>query len=176
MKLAALIILALTIYGASLENPSHPSKRLNLVYVNDTITLPTLSSQKSTAQTFINAYNAWDIEAIMGYRAPECVQQALPSSMGKPAKNNTEYRKYLEKIIPLFLNFTVTVHEEFHDAEARTSIIHASSRAITRIGSYSNEYALFLSFTGDGKKITKIDEFVDSAYSSQFFAKLKVPA
>jgi ketosteroid isomerase-like protein len=112
----------------------------------------------------------------MRYRAPECQQQALPSSMGKLAKNNTEYRKYLEKIVPLFLNFTVTVHREFHDAEARTSIIHASSRAITSVGAYSNEYALFLSFTEDGKKITKIDEFVDSAYSAQFFAKLKIPA
>ncbi|KAF2820783.1 hypothetical protein CC86DRAFT_386832 [Ophiobolus disseminans] len=175
MKVAALIIFALTVLGASLRNPSHPSKRLHLVWVNDTIVLPTLSSQKITAQTFIDAYNAWDIEAIMGYRSPECQQQALPSSMGKPAKNNAEYRRYLEKIIPLFLNFTVTVHEEFHDAEVRTSIIHASSRAITKIGTYSNKYALFLSFTEDGKKITKIDEFVDSAYSAQFFGKLKIP-
>jgi ketosteroid isomerase-like protein len=99
----------------------------------------------------------------MGYRAPECQQQALPSSMDKPAKNNTEYRKYLEKIIPLFFNFTVTVHGAFHDAEARTSVIHASSRAITSIGPYTNEYALFPSFKEDGKKITRIDEFVDSA-------------
>lgn len=99
----------------------------------------------------------------MGYRAPECRQQALPYSMGKPAKNNAGYQKYFETIIPLFLDFTATIHAEFHDAEARTSITHASSKAITRIATYSNEYALFLSSTEDGKKITKIDDFVDSA-------------
>jgi ketosteroid isomerase-like protein len=65
------------------------------------------------------------------------------------------------------------VLEEIHDADAHISIIHALSTAETRIGPYANEYMLILTFTEDGKKVTKFDEFVDSAYSKDFFAALE---
>jgi ketosteroid isomerase-like protein len=54
-------------------------------------------------------------------------------------------------------------------------MLHATSTADTEIGNYTNEYALFLTFTRDGSKVVRIDEFVDSAYSAEFFAKLKAP-
>jgi ketosteroid isomerase-like protein len=64
------------------------------------------------------------------------------------------------------------VREEVHDACAHMSIIHASSTGETDIGPYANEYALILTFTDDGKKVTKFDEFVDSAYTNKFWAAL----
>jgi ketosteroid isomerase-like protein len=67
------------------------------------------------------------------------------------------------------------VHTELHDAEAHKCVMHASSTANTGIGDYANEYALFLEFTDDGKKVVNIEEFVDSAYSTSFFAELPVP-
>jgi ketosteroid isomerase-like protein len=66
----------------------------------------------------------------------------------------------------------VEVEEEIHDATKHTCIIHARSTAGTPIGPYGNEYALILTFTDDGRKVTKFDEFVDSAYSQQFVAAL----
>lgn len=62
--------------------------------------------------------------------------------------------------------------EEIHDAAARKCIIHATSRAETKIGPYTNEYALILTFTEDGREVIKFDEFVDSAYSEQFVSAL----
>jgi ketosteroid isomerase-like protein len=64
------------------------------------------------------------------------------------------------------------VREEVHDAHAHIGIIHASSTAETDIGPYANEYALILKFTEDGKKVTNFDEFVDSAYTNEFWAAL----
>lgn len=63
--------------------------------------------------------------------------------------------------------------EEIHDPEANRCIIHASSTAETKIGQYRNEYALILTFSKDGKRVTKFDEFVDSAYSEHFAAALE---
>jgi ketosteroid isomerase-like protein len=51
-------------------------------------------------------------------------------------------------------------------------MMHASSTADTKIGPYANEYALFLTFTEDGKKVTRFEEFVDSGYSVKVFAEL----
>jgi hypothetical protein len=50
--------------------------------------------------------------------------------------------------------------------------MHATSTAETDIGPYANEYALILFFTEDGKKVTKLLEYVDSAYSIRFFGAL----
>jgi hypothetical protein len=66
-----------------------------------------LDAQKETAQTVIDAYNAWDIDAILAYQTPDCQHQVLPSSMACAAQTNSEYRRYLSMIMPMFLNFTV---------------------------------------------------------------------
>lgn len=66
---------------------------------------------------------------------------------------------------------------EAHDAEMHTCITHASSTADTEIERYRNEYALILTFTEDGKKVARFDEFVESAYSERFVAALgKAPS
>jgi ketosteroid isomerase-like protein len=79
------------------------------IYLRRFIDTHSTTMQMETAETFINAYNAWDIDAIMGYRTPDCQHHVLPSSLGRSAKNNDEYRDYLETIMPLFSNFTVDI-------------------------------------------------------------------
>lgn len=66
----------------------------------------------------------------------------------------------------------VHVTSELHDAEAHKCALRATSTADTPVGPYANEYAIFVTFTEDGKQITKFEEFVDSACAGQFFAKL----
>jgi hypothetical protein len=43
-------------------------------------------------------------------------------------------------------------------------------------GLYANEYAVMLQFTEDGEKVVRFEEFVDSAYSMNFFQKLLTAA
>ncbi|KAF3038247.1 hypothetical protein E8E11_001014 [Didymella keratinophila] len=181
MKLVNLVATTLSLLAASQPLASPKSKSsdvwigldLNQCLTNaSTIPPPNLAAQQDTARAVIEAYNAWDIDDILAYRSPDCKHRVLPASMNRAAKSNDEYRAYLSMIMPLYSNFTVVVKEEIHDAAAHTCIIHASSTAETKIGPYTNEYALILTFTEDGRRVTKFDEFVDSAYSQQFVAAL----
>ena len=67
-----------------------------------------LATQQDTARAVIDAYNAWDVDAIMAYRSPGCKHRVLPFSMDQAAKSNDEYRAYLNTIMPLYSNFTVS--------------------------------------------------------------------
>ena len=70
--------------------------------------MSTLATQKTTTQTVLDAYNAWDMEKILAFRAPDCTQQVLPASMGRPSMSNDAYRQRLKQTLPWFKNFTVT--------------------------------------------------------------------
>jgi hypothetical protein len=70
--------------------------------------MSTLAAQKQTTQAVLDAYNAWDLEKILAFRAPNCQQQVLPASMGRPSMSNDEYRERLKQLLPLFRKFTVT--------------------------------------------------------------------
>lgn len=53
-------------------------------------------------------YNAWDIEAILAPRAPDCVHSILPASLRQKAKNNDEYRRHFQHgFLKVFRNFQV---------------------------------------------------------------------
>ncbi|KAF3029620.1 hypothetical protein E8E12_000985, partial [Didymella heteroderae] len=117
------------------------------------LTRPSIETQMETVQAVIDGYNAWDTDAILAYRAPDCQHQVLPSSMGRAAQSNDEYRTYLSAVMPQFSNFTVVVHSAVHDPETHSCVVHASSTVDTEIGQYANEYMLSLEFTEDGKKV-----------------------
>ena len=72
---------------------------------------PILSNMQQTAQAFFDGYNTWDIDAIMSTRAEDCVFITLPKSLRIPDRNNLEYARYLEEIMPIFKNFKVGVSQ-----------------------------------------------------------------
>ncbi|KAK5741736.1 hypothetical protein LTR17_003727 [Elasticomyces elasticus] len=114
-----------------------------------------LDQMKRTTKAVIDGYNNWDIEAIMTPRA-------LAASAVQ----------YFASIMPLFKDFTVTADSEIFDPQCKKAALHMNSTATSPLGHYANEYALFLTFTEDGTKITEFDEMVDSAVSGKFFAEL----
>jgi len=60
-----------------------------------------------------------------------------------------------------------------HDPEARSSVLHLRDTAQSPVGPYENEYVFMLSFTEDGKQITRIEEFLDSANCNAFFGRIQ---
>jgi ketosteroid isomerase-like protein len=86
--------------------------------------------------------------------------------------NNDAYRPYFERTFPYFQNFTVTPNDIFEDEENHKAVVWARSTANSPVGPYANEYMLAFYFKVPSYKLTKFLEFVDSATSVAFFAKL----
>ena len=51
--------------------------------------------------------------------------------------------------------------------------MHLQSTAVTPVGRYENEYAMFLTFSHDGNKISRHEEMVDSKFSEEHFLKMR---
>lgn len=111
---------------------------------------------KRTTQATIDAYNKWDLEAILAPRSDSCVYQFRPLSLKQPARNNSEYREYYAtQIIPLLQDFKVryakhhlaeswnadgitkaTVERTIIDPTERVSIVHCFCQANSAVGQY----------------------------------------
>ncbi len=59
------------------------------------------------------------------------------------------------------------------DEESRRAAFYGEVDTESPFGSQSLELVMMLSFTGDGEKIRRIDEFFDSAVYSAFFARVQ---
>ncbi|KAI0415359.1 hypothetical protein F5X98DRAFT_217082 [Xylaria grammica] len=130
------------------------------------------SRRRQTALAVVDSYNKWSMEAIMGLRTEDCIQQILPKSLGRPAMDNAAYEAWFGSVMPHFKNFTVTVDDIIEDPGENKVAIWAHSSASTEVGPYNGEYVLILYMNEGADKITKLLEFVDSSHSVTFFPKL----
>ena len=131
------------------------------------------STVLETAHSFMAGYNAWTIESIMALRAPNCIQYILPASLDQPSFNNEQYATYFASIMPAFRGWHITIHDTIHDEPARKIAMHCTSTGETDIGPYNNEYMIVLHMTGDGRKVEKVLEYVDSGYSKNYMSRLR---
>lgn len=130
------------------------------------------SKQRQTAEALVEAFGRMDIDTIMSYRSPDCMRYILPSTLGHSPTNNEQYRSHLEKLKPIFSNFSLTVNDILEDKEASRICMYLRARADTLAGEYINEYMWTLDFDQSGTKITKVNEFVDTNMNRDFWPKL----
>jgi ketosteroid isomerase-like protein len=127
----------------------------------------------STAWSVIEGYNAWDLDAILAPRAPECTQKVFPMSLKGPTYRDPEaYREYYSTMIPLFRNFKLDVLDWAEDARRNRVFFHARCTAITDIGPYANEFVWMIRTTDDAAKVVEIKEFIDSAYTVEYLKNM----
>jgi len=131
------------------------------------------SPQLRTAERLVAAFNEMDIPAIMSVRSRECTRQFLPQSMNLPNQDNAAYEKSLRWLISAFRNFNLTIQDTIEDLEARKICMWLVARADTAAGEYANEYIWLMAFDESGKKITSINEYVDTVMQKDFFPKLR---
>lgn len=60
-----------------------------------------------------------------------------------------------------------------HDTDARRSVMFGKADVDSLVGEETIEFVMMLSFDEGGEKITRIDEFFDSATYGAFFAKVQ---
>lgn len=67
------------------------------------------------------------------------------------------------------------MREIVHDVARGTAAVYATSQADTPIPDekWTNEYTIFISFTEDGTKVSRLEEMVDSAFYRDFFPKMQ---
>lgn len=132
------------------------------------------STLLKTAHSVLAAYDTWDIDAILAPRAPDCTIQVIPTRLGRPVLTNEDYREHFNNSFKdHFKGFHLEVLDTVEDTKAHKVVFHARSTAETAIGSYANEYSLYLQMSDDDTKVVSIKEFVDTGYGAEFFAKLK---
>ena len=129
------------------------------------------SAQRQTAEAVVEAFNHMDIDTIVSYRSDDCMRYILPSTLGHPPTNNEQYRASLQRLKPIFSNFSLTVHDLLEDRDTRRISMYLTARADTLVGEYINEYMWSLDFDDTGK-ITRATEFVDTVMNRDFWPKL----
>jgi hypothetical protein len=65
------------------------------------------------------------------------------------------------------------MHRVLHDREKGEAAIYAISKGVTPFGRWNMEYAVFLTFTESGEKISRIEEMLDSNHAQWFGPRLQ---
>ncbi|KAA8575245.1 hypothetical protein MFRU_002g02160 [Monilinia fructicola] len=129
--------------------------------------------QAATLEKFIAGWKEFTPESWMATWSEDCTQKMLPLSLGVPARSRTEVLGILPKLIGILKNYKVDIYEIVHDAPRGKAVIYATSYADTPFGDFkwTNEYAVFITFTEDGTQVQKFEEMVDTAFYQEFFPK-----
>ncbi|KAF9059486.1 hypothetical protein BDP27DRAFT_1310838 [Rhodocollybia butyracea] len=132
-----------------------------------------MSQRRQTALAIIDAYNNWDLPAILSFRDSNCIHQILPKSLNRPPLSNSDYETYFTPWLKAFTNFHVTINDIFEDEKENKIVLWAQSTSDSVIGPYDNEYMLAFYFNEDGDKVVRMLEFVNSTVSVDFFPRLR---
>ncbi|KAK7052518.1 hypothetical protein R3P38DRAFT_2603938 [Favolaschia claudopus] len=134
------------------------------------------TKQLENAHAFIKHLNALDWDSLADLLAPNFKHQYLPSTIIPPdGKDDRGKEDFVN-------NLKVTLENVFDKVTylPPIDVIHGSNAVVFHLKSdgasksgrkYNNEYMVTFHF--DGEKIIKLNEFVDSKYSKDFFGALR---
>lgn len=77
------------------------------------MTATVLENMQRSSEKLFDAYNHWNVGAMIAIRSGDCKSSALPKTFGKSigcvAESNTEHRKRLEAMHPVLSDFQVSM-------------------------------------------------------------------
>lgn len=146
-------------------------------------------AQRRLAEEFVQGYSDFTVESLLKPRAENCEHHMLPTNLNRPVRTNQDYEKFFGVLKENMSDFEVcccyvphicsqvltpkqmTAHRFVNDPDEKTIAVYATGTAKTPWGPYDNSYVFFLKC--EGEKIVRIDEFVDSKFSTEFFEKMQ---
>ncbi|KAF8205878.1 hypothetical protein K438DRAFT_1817526 [Mycena galopus ATCC 62051] len=134
------------------------------------------AKQLENAHAFIKHLNALDWVHLGELLSPDFRHQYFPATVapldGKDDRGKEDFIGVVKYNLETFFEKVTFLPplDVIHDSDA--VVFHLKSDGISNSGEkYNNEYMLTFKFYGE--KIVKINEFVDSKYSSTYFAALR---
>ncbi|KAK4233719.1 hypothetical protein C8A03DRAFT_47798 [Achaetomium macrosporum] len=131
--------------------------------------------QAATLGKFLAAWNDQNAQDTIALWSDDFKQRLLPLSLGTPVQSRAEAEAIYPKLTGSLTNWKLEIREIVHDTARGTAAVYATSQADTPLPGekWTNEYALFLSFTEDGTKVSRLEEMVDTAFYRHFFPKFQ---
>ncbi|KAK3291281.1 uncharacterized protein B0H64DRAFT_410251 [Chaetomium fimeti] len=131
--------------------------------------------QAQTLDKFLTAWQNQNAKDTVGFWSDDFKQRLLPLSLQAPVKSRAEAEVMNGKLMELLTNWKLEIREIVHDAPKGTAAVYATSQADTPIPGerWTNEYTIFVSFSEDGSKITRLEEMVDTAFYRDLFPKFQ---
>ncbi|KAF2169258.1 hypothetical protein M409DRAFT_20481 [Zasmidium cellare ATCC 36951] len=121
------------------------------------------AAMRATTEGFLHDFEGqWEEGATLSYRSPECKHVMLPVSLGIPARSNDDFETYFKRVAPLVREAVMTINDFVAAPVDRRAVCRSSMTAMTDAGKFENEYVWFFTFDESGRKITHIEEFLDS--------------
>lgn len=148
------------------------------------------AAMRATTEGFLHDFEGqWEEGATLSYRSPDCKHVMLPVSLGYPPRSNDDFATYFRRIAPLVSEakvptslattdhrmkltlFKMTINDFVAAPADRRAVCRSSMTAMTPAGKFENEYVWFFTFDESGKKITHIEEFLDSKATKEIRAR-----
>ncbi|MCJ1399415.1 hypothetical protein MMC11_002617 [Xylographa trunciseda] len=131
--------------------------------------------QAATLDKFLAAWKNQSAEDTVALWSDDFTQRLLPLSLGTPLNSRAEAEVVYPKLTESLKNWKLEIKEAVHDAARGTAAVYATSLADTPLPGekWTNEYAIFLSFTEDGTKVSRLEEMVNTAFYRDFFPKFQ---
>ncbi|PYH86366.1 hypothetical protein BO82DRAFT_350101 [Aspergillus uvarum CBS 121591] len=129
------------------------------------------SIQAATLRRFISAWEKWDAQEWISTFSDDFQQVTLPHSLNIPVRSRKEVEIVLPALVATVRSYQLQIHHVIHDPEHHKAVVYAASTGKLPWGDWNLEYAAFLTFTEDGRKIARLEEMLDTAFLQDFGPK-----
>jgi hypothetical protein len=146
---------------------------------------------KQTAEEFVDSYKqdrcGKDITALSSTKTPKCKHHFQPATLFAVAPNlaagrtTSEYEaQILHEITEVFKSWKVATNSVIVDERAKKAVVHSTHTMHTGSDgdgkTYAFEFMFTLHMTENGSKVTKVEQYIDTALAGQLMQDQKAIA
>ncbi|KAL7783869.1 hypothetical protein V8C37DRAFT_396641 [Trichoderma ceciliae] len=133
-------------------------------------------AQPATLKKFLGAWETNSVEDTMALWSDDFTQQLLPLSLGIPAKSKKQAEVAYPRLMKSLTNWKVEIKNVVHDTARGTAAVYSTVVADTPMpggDKWTNEYGIFITFSEDGTRISRLEEMIDTAFFGRIFPSLQ---